>query len=81
MTKWRKTVDINQFIRQYYDGLITWESCRNLIVDTLKKDKGFSEDCECAIEDMEQAETIEEFDEVLKDIYDYADVQRIWLGL
>jgi hypothetical protein len=35
----------------------------------------------CFIEEVKHCETVGEFNDILDDIYDVADKQRIWLGL
>ena len=77
MTLWLRTVDIAKSLNSDKP----WREIQKEVVEILRKDKEFSCECIDSIDMMEEAETEEEFDNFLDEIYDYADENLIWMGI
>lgn len=82
MRNWRRTIDINQFLKKAWNGE-SWkfEEIKKAVINQLENDVEFKIHCEYEIEQMKEAEDGNEFDEALKGIYDYADFNDIWMGI
>jgi hypothetical protein len=78
MTRWKRTVNIKGHLRSEQTADVIALRVRDTIVGAFG-----SPDPELAsiIEDFESVGTDEECDEVLERLYDWADANRVWLGL
>jgi len=79
---WRGTVDIKKYIN---DPALDWRETAVKVADRIGKaylfglgNSNFDQDLRDLAEDPDA--TTEDFNEVLDEIYDYADFYRIWLG-
>lgn len=80
-SRWATKVEIKQFI----DPDQPFDQVRDKIVavlDRFAKRPGYNDDDELVdiIENLRIAEDIEELDEWLEQLYDWADGMRVWIG-
>lgn len=76
--KWRAKVDINPILQQYHDEELSFEEVRDKVVEVIENNPIFASFPQRG--DFRQTEDVESFDDVLEKLYDYADIERIWLG-
>jgi hypothetical protein len=75
MTRWRKTVDIKPLLTEDLDDVGAMQNVRNLL--------GQHSEFVNVLDDMDDAISSgdgELFNQVLADVYDIADAERIWMG-
>lgn len=86
MTSWRYTVDIKPFLR---DAKHEWnkdlEQRRDEICKLLRKTgdyrRGDDYYLRDIIDELQETDSVEGFNAVLDNLYDWADDRRVWLGL
>lgn len=78
MPFWRRTLNIKQFL----DPDKPLERVRDPMVSMLRLDGAYdaNEDYAIAVDTLAEAETVEDFDEALASLYDWADHHRVWMG-
>lgn len=82
---WRYRVDIGKSIRKAQDTSVTFEQAKRILMDALQEaagelPSGMEEAFIGWAMDMEGATDEDEVDEILEQVYDFADEKRIWLG-
>ncbi len=84
MAKWRKTVNIKPLIGKDASDSGAQEAARNIrnllqtkLMDELNYDHSLMD----IVDAFEAVRTCEDFNQVLTGLYDWADDQRVWLGL
>lgn len=74
---WKETVDVNKFVREGNPD--NFKEIAQKIYNELENKPSFK-DCE-AVSRLPAVESADEFDRIWEEIYDFADENRIWLGL
>ena len=77
MKIWKHKIDIKQFLDE--DGNL--EKTKKGLIPYLKSEKISKIISEELTDKLEFSEDIEEFDDALSELYDYADENNIWLGI
>ena len=78
MPQWRQTIDVSDV---FHNGDLTFPNRRDAIVARLK-DSGWpatNADVTDLVDELGQAETTGEFDEIWNALYDEADLDRVWI--
>jgi hypothetical protein len=78
-SNWRKTITIDHFI---YNGCPPQEAARN-ILNAIRREAG--KDGQAWLQDLEACADdpdldVNTFNDILEQVYDWADERRIWLG-
>ncbi len=84
MPNWKRTVDIKNLIDPSQPADVVALNIHNKLIKTLNGSSPFGRfDMEFAsiLADFEDVETDEDCDAVLVRLYDWADENRVWLGL
>lgn len=78
MPHWRRTLNIKQFL----DPAKPLPRVRDPMVAMLRLDGAYdaNEDFAIVVDTLAEAETVQDFDETLASLYDWADVHRVWMG-
>lgn len=78
MTKWIGTIDLSSFFHN--DSLDIAEKATLTANAIRKHNRHNDDDLECFAQDFSELTTVQDFDMVLSELYDYADEQRIWIA-
>jgi len=78
MTPWKRTIAI----KQHLDRDKPLAEARDPIVAILKRDPAYQSDPEFvwAVDAMAEATDVDDFDEGLASLYDWADFERVWIS-
>jgi len=80
---WLYSLELKEILKQY--GEKSFEDVRDESTKLLEyfKNSHFNSDdkLEEIIENLQSAEDVNEFDDALEELYDWADERRVWLGL
>lgn len=78
MTNWVRTIKI----KQYLDPDKPLAEVRDPIVATLKQDRAYQLDSEFEeiTDELAEAPTVADFNEMLSRLYDWADWKAVWIG-
>ena len=79
---WKEKIDIKRYIDEDADEC-DFPKVRQQIVGELRKSKILAKNSEAIeyIDEMEHEDDIDAFDDLLNEIYEIADNERVWLGL
>ncbi len=78
MTRWKKTVNIKPFIDETQPANVVAERIRAHVAEAFPVP---DLTLDLILADFEEVQTVEECDDVLGRLYDWADTNDIWLGL
>lgn len=82
MTTWRHTLELADVMHEWEEDLKSFTEVRDEIVKRIREAPFFDADDDelaMAVEDLEFAETADDFDWPWNEFYDWADDHRIWV--
>jgi hypothetical protein len=82
MTNWRYTLDIKPALRLYDER--GFEASRDKVVGILRTSRDYvdgSGELYWLVAELEDAQNVSDFNNVLSAVYDWADDESVWLGL
>jgi len=82
---WKREIKgLHSIMQAYFDHEVNFEDTRDKVVAIFKADKAFEAEDQDEFTDavmmLEGSEDIEEFDEWLDSIYNWADAERVWIS-
>ena len=78
MPRWIKTINIKPFIDETQPASVVAKNIRTKLANAISyPDLTLS----LILDDFEEVQTVEDCDDVLNRLYDWADTNDIWLGL